>query len=137
MGPFSIEPSVTITYEFQLWRNSNGDAGRKSNSFSETYQNTIKWFKMGPFVHYIEKKVSCKSQCPCRTSVRDKKSVNLKNQNFHFSKRLIPQQLKNTSICASSSNSECALHTHIWCVFNAHQHCIYLFTLLERIWNAF
>ena len=98
MGPFSIELSVTITYEFQLWRNSNGDAGRKSNSFSETYQNTIKWFKMGPFVHYIEKKVSCKSQCPCRTSVRDKKSVNLKNQNFHFSKRLIPQQLKNTSL---------------------------------------
>ena len=99
MGPFSIEPSVTITYEFQLWRNSNGDAGRKSNSFSETYQNTIKRLKMGPFVHYIEKKkVSFKSQCPCRTSVRDKKSVNLKNQNFHFSKRLIPQQLKNTSI---------------------------------------
>ena len=47
---------------------------------------------------YWKKKVSCKSQCPCRTSVRDKKSVNLKNQNFHFSKRLIPQQLKNTSI---------------------------------------
>ena len=56
MGPFSIEPSVTITYEFQLWRNSNEDAGRKSNSFSETYQNTIKWLKMGPFVHYIEEK---------------------------------------------------------------------------------
>ena len=42
----------------------------------------------------LKKKVSCKSQCPSRTSVRDKKSLKLKNQSLTFLKRLIPQQLK-------------------------------------------